>query len=259
MDYRGAVVDLDGTVYRGETPIDGAAEATGALRERGLRLLFVTNNPTKSPGEYVDLLAGMGIETTESAIVSAGVVTAEYLADEHHDDHVFLVGSPGLRDQLLDHDVSLVTDPGDADVVVTSHDVEFDYRDMTEGLWALDSADAFYGSDPDLTYPGDDGRTYPGSGAITRAVAGVAERDPDLVFGKPSEPTAEAVLDRLHCEPEECLVVGDSLTTDVAFGNAAGMTTVLVLTGRTTHTTVRSSDVTPDHVVDALPDALELL
>lgn len=259
MDYRGVVVDLDGTVYRGETPIDGAAGAVAALRERGLRPLFVTNNPTRSPAEYVELLAGMGIETTESAIVSAGVVTAEYLAAEHADDEVFLLGSPGLEAQLRDHDVSLTDDPDAADAVVTSHDHEFDYGDLTEGLWALQAADAFYGSDPDLTYPGDDGRSYPGSGAITRAVAGVAEREPDVVFGKPSEQTAAAVLDRLHCDPEECLVVGDSLTTDVAFGNAAGMTTVLVLTGRTTHTTMTASDVTPDHVVDALPDVLDLL
>lgn len=253
------MVDLDGTVYRGDAPVAGAVDAIAEIRARGLRTLFVTNNPTRSPEQYVARLAEMGVDASVEEVLPAGAVTAEFLADRHPDDDVFLVGSAGLEEQLVAHGVRLVPDPDDADVVVTSHTYDFDYEDLTEGLWALDVADAFYGTDPDLTYPAADGRRYPGSGAITRAVAGVARREPDLVLGKPSGAMVELVSDALHCPPGECLIVGDGLDTDVTFGERAGMTTVLVLSGRTTRAELEAADVTPDHVVDSLADLPGLL
>lgn len=259
MEYEGVVVDLDGTVYRGDHVLDGAAAAVADLRERGLDVLFVTNNPTRSPAGYVERLAELGIEASEADVVSAGAVTAAFLADRHPEDRTFLIGSDGLCDQLRAGGVPLTEEYDDADVVVTSHHYGFDYRDLTEGLWALEGAEAFYGTDPDLTYPDSDGRDYPGSGAITRAVAGVAEREPDRVLGKPSAAMVDLITDRLGCPPAACLVVGDGLDTDITMGERAGMTTVLVLTGRHDREDAESSDVTPDHVVDSLGDVPELL
>jgi len=248
MQVRGIVADLDGTVYLGSEPIPGAADAVARLRDRGLDVLFVTNNPTRTPDEYVEKLADHGIRAECEEILSAGVATAEYL-----------VGSEGLRRLLREAGVELTDDPGAADVVVTSHDHEFDYEEMTEALWALEDAAAFYGSDPDLIYPGQGGRPYPGSGAITRAVAGVAEREPDQVLGKPSGPMIELISESIGHPPEECLVVGDGLETDVTTGERAGMTTVLVRSGRTTDADVDASDVTPDHVVDSLAAVVDLV
>lgn len=262
MDVQGAVIDLDGTVYRGDHPVPGAVAAVTRLRERGIGTLFVTNNPTRSRQTYVERLAEFGIEASPAEVLSAGTVTAEFLADRHADDAVFLVGSRGLREQLHDHDVETVADPGAADVVVTSYTLDFDYESLTEGLWAVDEADAFYGSDPDLTYPHSDGKRYPGSGAITRAVAGVAQREPDLVLGKPSGAMVEQALATLDCHPAECVVIGDGLDTDVAFAVRAGMRSVLVLSGRTTRAEVEAASAQPDRVVDSLadvPDVLDLL
>ena len=257
MDFEGAVIDLDGTVYRGDRLLDGARDAIKPLRERGLGIVFVTNNPTRSPAGYVERLADLGIETDEREVLSAGAVTAEFLADRHPDDDVFVIGSDGLREQLQAAAVATTTDPSAADVVVTSHDYGFDYDALTDGLWALDAADAFYGTDPDRTYPGGDGRPYPGSGAITRAVAGVAGREPDRVLGKPSGVVLELIGERLTTL-ENCLVVGDGLDTDMALGERAGMTTVLVTTGRSDRADAETADVTPDHIVDGLADVPDL-
>lgn len=259
MEFRGVVVDLDGTVYLGGEPIPGAADAVASFRERGLDVLFVTNNPTRTPEEYVEKLGRLGIRAEREEILSAGVATAEFLADRHPEDDVFLVGSDGLRRQLLEADIHLTDDPDAAGVVVTSHDHEFDYSDLTEALWALEDAAAFYGSDPDLVYPGSGGRPYPGSGAITRAVAGVAQREPDQVLGKPSGPMIELISDAVGHPPERCLVVGDGIDTDVTTGERAGMTTVLVRSGRSTGADLEASDVEPDHVVDSLADVDGLL
>lgn len=259
MEIRGVVVDLDGTVYLGEEPIPGSARAIDRLRERGLDLLFVTNNPTRTREAYVERLAGMGVEATPAEVLSAGTVTSRYVARHHPDAQTLLIGSDGLQEQLRDAGVRLTGDPDAAEVVVTSHDHEFDYDDLTRALWALEGATAFYGSDPDLVYPGRDGRPYPGSGAITGAVANVARREPDLVFGKPSEPAVRTIERALDHPPERLLVVGDGLDTDVALGEAAGFHTAFVLSGRGSRAELAASDATPDHVLDRLADLPALL
>lgn len=264
MEIRGAVVDLDGTVYRGGRLLDGAREGLAALRARDVDCLFVTNNPTRSPEAYAERLGSLGLDVRPEQICSAGSLTATYLADHHADDAVFLIGSAGLREMLADAGVTTTDDPDAADVVVTSHTYDFDYDDLTAGLWALDGADAFIGTDPDLTYPGEDGRDRPGTGAITRAVGTVARRDPDRVLGKPSPETLDIVRERLGHPLERCLVVGDRPDTDVALGKRGEMRTVLVLSGTTTRADVDfdgetprlaapvAADLDPDHVVDDL-------
>jgi len=260
MAVNAAVVDLDGTVYRGRDPLPGAVDALDTLRNRNVQLLFCSNNPTKTRDAYVERLVGMGITAEASEILSAGTVTTTYLRETHGDDDLYLVGSPGLRDQLLAADLTLVDDPEPADVLVASWDRAFDYDSLTAGLHALqDDETAFVGSDPDRVIPAGNNTLVPGSGAIIRAIAGVADRDPDVVLGKPSTQTIEVVRETLECPPAECLLVGDRLDTDIAMGERAGMETVLVLTGVTDRADLDDADVTPDHVVDALADVPSLL
>lgn len=252
MTHRGVVLDLDGTVYRHDEPIPGARETVATLRERGFDLLFFSNNPTASQAEYADRLGAMGFQVDPAEIRSSASVTADYLADNHADDTVYFVGSSGLRAMLEARDVRLTDDYEDPDLVLGSFYRGFDYDTMMEAMWALEGEIPFVGTDPDMTVPLDEERTVPGSGAILNAIAGVAGREPDRMLGKPSDDAVRAVREGLGVPPTECLVVGDRLNTDIAFGERAGMTTVLVLTGVTDRADVADSDVTPDHVIDSL-------
>ena len=261
MDYDGAVLDLDGTVYRGDRLLSGAATAVEELRAAGVRTVFFSNNPTRSRAEYVDRLEGFGIETRPAEVLSAGTVTTRYLADEHADDAVYLIGAPGLRRQLEAADLELTAAPAKADVLVVSYDREFDYDDMLAGYRAVAGGATFYGTDPDRLVPAEEG-LVPGSGAVVGAVGAVVDREPERLFGKPSEPARRAALDALGAPPERCVVVGDRLETDVALGERAGMTTVLVRTGVEADPDSgdeAGSDVEPDHVVDSLADLGDVL
>lgn len=252
MDYRGAIVDLDGTVYRGESMVPDAPRGIEALRGAGLDLCFFSNNPTKSPAEFADRLAEMGLSITPEEVQSAAAVTATYLARKHRDDHLFVVGSSGLCAQLRKAGLALTDDPTACDVLVASYDRGFDYDDLTAGLRALETGAAFVGTDPDVTIPTADGRSVPGSGAIIGAIAGVAEREPDLIVGKPSGEAVAAAFSGLEVGPEECLIVGDRLDTDIAMGDRHGMTTALVLTGVTDRETLAGSAIEPDFVIESL-------
>jgi 4-nitrophenyl phosphatase len=255
---RGAVLDLDGTVYRGDAALPGAAETVATLRERGVSVLFCSNNPTKTPAEYVDRLAGMGIEVDESMVLPASTVTRDYLRDHHPEAPTYLVGAPSLASYLADAGQPIVEDPRAASVFVASWDDQFGYDTMADALAAIGDDTVFLGTDPDRTIPAEDGLA-PGSGAVINAVAGTVGREPDRVLGKPSAEAAEEALDRLGVPAGECLVVGDRLDTDLAMGAAHGMTTALVLTGVADRDDVADSDVDPDYVVDSIAEIPQLL
>lgn len=260
MEYEGAVLDLDGTVYRGDSALPGAAEAIERLRSAGVRALFFSNNPTKSRDAYADRLDRLGISADPDDVLSAGTVTTRYLSEYHPADSVFLIGDSGLEEQFDSAGVDLVADATDANVVVASWSRDFNYGDMLAGYRGLDAGATYYGTDPDRLVPAADGM-IPGSGAIINAVSGTADREPDKILGKPSAEAQRAVLDALELPADRCFVVGDRLNTDIELGKRAGMTTVLVKSGITTEADLDGSDIRPDYVVDSLadvPDALEI-
>ncbi|RDZ45712.1 HAD family hydrolase [Haloferax sp. Atlit-19N] len=253
MDYRGVVFDVDGTVVRGDEAIPGALDGLAAVDAAGLDRLFVSNNPTKAPVAYEARLRRAGIDATADEVVTSGTTTTVYLADRHPGARTFCIGEAGFRDQLRDAGLELVRAGDDPEVVVVAIDREFDYDDLRDANSALRSGAAFYGTDPDVIIPTADG-DIPGSGAIINAVAGVAERDPDAILGKPSRVAQEYVLDKLGLPPEEVLIVGDRLDTDIAFGIDAGMGTALVRTGVTDDAVLAASEYEPDYVLDGLGD-----
>lgn len=250
-------MDVDGTVVEGETALPAARDAVAALLDRGIRVVFCSNNPTKRPAAYAGKLERAGIPLPEEEpsgfVVTAGTATAAYLTDHHPDEPTYVFGESGLRDLLADAEVRLTDDPEAASVVVASVDYEFDYESMRTAIRAVDEETAFVGTDPDPVIPTGDGPA-PGSGAIVTAVAGVVGREPEAIPGKPAPTARDLVTDRLGVPPAATLVVGDRLDTDVALGEAAGAHTALVTTGVTDRAAVADSPHDPDHVIDSLAE-----
>jgi len=256
---RGVVLDVDGTVVRGRDPLTGAPEAVERLREMGLDVCFCSNNPTKEPAAYVERLAAAGIDASVEEVVTAADSTVAYLRQSHADDALYVIGERGLIEQLEAAGMAVTDDRAEATAGVVSIDRSFGYDDLTRALAVLGDGTPYVGTDPDRVIPAPDA-LVPGSGAVLNAVRGVLDHDPDAVLGKPSATARELVLDVLGHPPEECLVVGDRLDTDIALGADAGMTTALVLTGVTDRGDVADSPYDPDFVLDdlgALPDVVE--
>lgn len=254
---RGVVLDVDGTVFRGDSLCEGAREGLAALRGADLSVLYCSNNPAKRPSQYVERFERHGLSVDPDRVLTSASVTAAYLAREHPDDAHFVVGSDALRGALRDRGLHLTDDVDAAEVVVGSWDRTFDYDAMERSLWALEDGTAFYGTDPDRIVP-TEGRPMPGSGAVVRAMAGVADRDPDAVLGKPHPFTRRLALDRLGSAPGETLVVGDRLDTDVALAGE-GMRSALTLSGIATRADLADAEHRPDHVFESLADVSSVL
>ncbi|WP_117591475.1 HAD-IIA family hydrolase [Haloprofundus halophilus] len=254
MEFRGAVLDVDGTVLRGNERIPGATSGLDALRRAGVDRVFFSNNPTKAPPAYAERFARAGVDVGPDEVLTSGTATTAYLEAEHANDSLFVVGETGLTDQFEDAGLTVTADPTAADAVVVSIDRGFHYDDLVAAMVALeDESVPFLSTDPDMTIPAVD-RDLPGSGAMTHAVAGVVGRSPDATLGKPSAHARRLALDRLGHDAERCLVVGDRLDTDIALGASAGMTTVLVKTGIADDRALAESAVEPDYVLDSFAD-----
>ncbi|WP_049922355.1 HAD-IIA family hydrolase [Halopiger djelfimassiliensis] len=251
--FEGAIVDLDGTVYLGDELIEGVREGIECLRSSGTEVLFLTNNPIRRRSDYRDRLRSFGIDVVSERIVTSGSIAAEYLATRHPDAATYVVGESALVAELRDADVPLTTEPNAAEVVLASMDRSFEYADLREVLEAFDgeSAPTFYATNPDRTCPTADG-PIPDAAAMIGAIEGATGHELDAVLGKPSPTAVETAAGRLETAPENCLVVGDRIGTDIRMGNRAGMTTALVLSGVTDSTDVSAASTEPDYVLESL-------
>lgn len=254
----GALVDLDGTVYLGDELIPGADEGIAAMTAAGVDPVFLSNNATKRPAQYREKLASFGIDAPLRRICNSAAIAATYLANEHPNDGVYVIGERALRAELEAAGVELVERPQATDVVLASLAFGFDYDTLQDVLDAdrLGAAGepTLYATNPDRTCPVEGGE-IPDCGAIIGAIEGLLGRPIDRVLGKPSPVTISVALDRLGLEPGECVMIGDRLETDIRMGDRAGMRTALVRTGVTTDADLAASDVKPDYVLDSLADA----
>jgi glycerol 3-phosphatase-2 len=252
--FDGLVCDLDGVVYRGDQPIEGAPGAIAALRSRGVRIVFCTNNSTATPGDFVAKLRAMGVPARADEIVTSAVVTAEVLAGRGlRGARALVVGGRGLRRALADAGLRLYGgEPSRADVVAVGLDTSFDYAAMRAAADAVRAGALFVATNDDATLPVAGGREWPGAGALVAAVATAAGRSPE-VMGKPNAPMMDVVESRLE-GAGSIAIVGDRPQTDLRGGAARGWTTVLVLTGVTPPQSAAQITPAPDFVANGLAD-----
>jgi glycerol-1-phosphatase len=230
--YDQVIMDLDGCVYLGGEPIDGAVEAIAALREAGKRIAFVTNDPRSSTEDYVQRLWGMGVQASLADVVTVGGAVQHLLAERHRGRTVFAIGTEALLRHVADSGLRLLngTDLATrAEVVVVGGTEDLVYEDLRVAALALRRGADFLATGRDPTYPMPDG-LWPGTGAIVAALEYATERSAAVV-GKPEPQLFVTALDRLG--DGRTLVVGDRLDADVAAAGKAQLDAALVLSGGT--------------------------
>ncbi|WP_136592037.1 HAD-IIA family hydrolase [Salinigranum halophilum] len=256
-EYEAAVLDLDGTVYLGESLIPGVDAAISRLRDAVGPVRFLTNKAIDRRREYSDKLRRLGIDADRSDVVNSGWVTAQYVSKRYPESEVFVIGESPLLAEFRDAGVETTTDtPGD--LVVASMDRGFDYDDLDIALRTLEQGGPFLATHPDRTCPTASGE-IPDAAGMIGAVEGVTGRTVDEVLGKPSPRMIETTLDDVGVDPSECLVVGDRIETDILMGERAGMTTVLVLSGVTDREMILGADIDPDYVLESLAEIDDVL
>ncbi len=258
--YRGYIFDLDGTIYLGDHLLPGAHHLITSLRERGRRTVFLSNNPTRDPRMYADKLTRLGLPTPSSDILNPVVTMASWLRRNAPNAAVFVIGEAPLRDAIAHAGLELSEDADRIDVVVASYDRTFDYRKLQIAFDALRSGRGtiLVTTNPDAYCPFPGGRGEPDSAAMVAAVEACTGVRCSVNVGKPDRLMAETVLDIIGLSPQDCLVIGDRLYTDIAMAVDSGMDSALVLTGETTREMLdcAARDRQPTYILNQIDELL---
>ena len=258
--YDGYLFDLDGTVYLGDTLLPGAYRLITTLRQLGRQTLFLSNNPTKDPEMYAEKLTRLGLPTDPGHVVNPLVTLAAWLRREAPGSRVFVIGSEPLGRAVVGAGCTLCEDPELIDVVVGSYDTSFDYRKLQiafDTLW-LHRRARLVTTNPDAYCPMPGGRGEPDAAAVVAAIEACTGVRCEVNLGKPDPVMLRTALAVLGLEPQDCVMVGDRLYTDVAMAVDAGIDSALVLTGESTPGMVAGLDPArrPRYVLDRIDQLL---
>ena len=260
VDYDGLIVDLDGVVWRGDEPIDGAAEAIAAVRANGIRVLFLTNEPGSSRSVFAVRLTDMGIPATAADVMTSAAATARVVGslEDLASRRAFVVGPPALHDEIEGAGFRLVSpeDVRQAQVVVVGGHRGFDYAELRAATVAIRNGARLFATGRDAVFPASEG-PRPGTGAILAGVetaGGVAA----VVVGKP-EPIVFEIARELLAGCERVGVIGDDLIADIAGAKRAGLGAILVLTGTTGRHDLERAGIRPDLVLESLAALPEVM
>jgi glycerol 3-phosphatase-2 len=226
-----ALLDLDGVVYLGGSPIPGAADALAKAAASGMRLAFVTNNASRTPSAIAAQLTGLGVPAKAAEVITSAQAAARLAAERlPAGASVLVVGGMGLRLAVRERGLRPVTTAdGQPAAVLEGYAPDLSYSLLAEGGLAVAAGALFIASNADATLPTPRGR-QPGNGSLIQVIATATGRSP-LIAGKPEPPLhAEAVARTGARHP---LVVGDRLDTDIESAVRSGAASLLVLTGVT--------------------------
>jgi 4-nitrophenyl phosphatase len=240
------IIDLDGVLYRGDEAIVGAREFIALLQREGIPFLLLTNNSTRTPGQYVTKLGKMGIAIEESDVLTSAQATALYLERiARPEARVYAIGEEGLRAALGER--YTIAEEG-ADFVVVGMDTGLTYEKLRVATLLIRGGARFIATNPDKTLPTEEG-LVPGNGAVLAALEAATGVSP-FVVGKPEPAIFDLALAKMGVGKEGVAIIGDRLETDILGGQRAGLITILVLSGATSRQELENSTIKPDLVFE---------
>lgn len=251
MTYKGYLIDLDGTIYLGKTPIPAGKRFVESLQEKGLPYLFVTNNTTRSPEVVAQRLADeFSIHVAPEVIYTASLATIDFMKDHGKGRKVFVIGEAGLIDLILA--AGFEWEETNPDYVVVGLDNHVTYEKFVLATLAIQKGATFIGTNPDKNIPTERG-LLPGAGSLIAMVETATQTQP-IFIGKPEAIIMEKAVAHIGLSKEEVLMVGDNYETDIRSGIQNGIDSLLVLSGFTPKAAVPTLPVAPTYVVDSLDE-----
>ncbi len=246
---RHLIVDMDGVLYRGNAPLPGVGEWLDFLRAQGIGFLLATNNSSRTPQQYVDKLATMGVQITPGEVLTSAQATAAYLQTVLPTGAaVYAIGMDGLHTALAG--AGFVEREADVQAVVVGMDVDFTLRKAATATLLIRAGVPFIGTNPDRTFPSERG-ILPGNGALLALIEAATDVQPTII-GKPEPALYREALRRLGASASSTAVVGDRLETDILGAQRLEMSTLLVLSGVTDRALLNSSEIQPDLVFEGV-------
>lgn len=255
QSYKGYLIDLDGTMYRGSERIEAASDFVKALQEEGIPHLFVTNNSSRKPEQVAEKLNKFDIPARAEQIFTSSTATGSYIKDRKEHARVFAIGEEGLFHTLAESGHSIVED--DCDFVVMGIDRDITYEKLAIACLQVRNGATFLSTNGDIAIPTERGM-LPGNGSLTSVVSVSTGVEPTFI-GKPESIIMDQAIEALGLSKEEVIMVGDNYHTDILAGMNAGLDTLHVQTGVTTKELLSQYERQPKYSIASLSEWIPML
>lgn len=259
-EVEGVLLDLDGTLFRGQEAIPGAIAFIKTLQSRSIPFLYWTNNSTRTPDAVAEHLRELGFGATADQVYTSSQALMDLLNQHlNRGDAVYVVGEHGLQASVneagwrdLAHGESVQGE--NAKAVLVGLDRQATYQSLGGALRHILAGAAFYATNNDRVLPTDQGLA-PGAGAVLAFLETASGRRAQIA-GKPSPEFVVTAATRLGIRVSATLVIGDNLATDVQAGKLAGAITAWVRTGVPGDPLTLAQSVRPDYTIEQLGELL---
>ncbi|WP_125568909.1 TIGR01457 family HAD-type hydrolase [Companilactobacillus insicii] len=251
--YQTYLIDLDGTMYRGKDKIPEAKVFIDNLNANNLNYYFLTNNTTKTPQQVADnLMNNHQITATAEQVITPSLATADYIkgmfADGIEKHSAYVVGEYGLKSAVFGTGICLnETDP---DVVIVGLDYDVTYHKFELATLAIKRGAFFIGTNADTNLPNERG-LVPGAGSVISLVETSTQQKAKYI-GKPERDIVDFAVSAKGFDPDTAIMVGDNYNTDIKCGLSAGLDTLMVYTGVSTHEDIAAQTKKPTYEVESL-------
>ena len=246
------LLDLDGTIHLGGIPIPGAKEFLQRCKQKNIKTIFLSNNSSKSVDEYFEGLNLMGIEAQIENILLSTHDCIRWLKEQNW-MKVYCLGTNGMKEMLLDNGIECLEE--EVDCVVLGYDTELTYAKLSKATSLLHQNIPLVATHPDIVCPSPNGG-LPDVGSMLKMIELTTGIQPIIITGKPRP---EMILGRLKLEgvvSSKVAMIGDRLYTDMEMARAAGVVSVLVLSGEASEDDVENYHWCPDVIVNSIDDLL---
>ena len=242
------LLDMDGTVYLGNQLFPGTKPFLDAIKSNGANYVFLTNNSSRSTRDYVAKLNKLGIPTERHEVFTSVEASAVYLKEKHPGKKVYASGTRAMVEELVELGIDAASAPrGGESIVLQGFDTELDYKKIENACRLIDAGALFLGCNIDRVCPVEDGY-IPDCGSICEMITSATGKRATFI-GKPEASMISGLLKRSGIAPEDAIMIGDRLYTDIACGINAGVDTVLVLSGETRLSDLNGSGLEPTYVM----------
>lgn len=240
------LLDMDGTLYLGDSVFPGAVDFIRTLADTGRSYIYLTNNSSRAGVDYVNRLRKLGFPCVPENVFTSGMATALYLNEKFPGAPVYPVGTRAFMSELTAYGVRLSEEEG-AQVVCVGFDTELTYGKLDRAVHFLRRGAAFIAANPDWVCPMPDDEVLPDCGSICALLTAASGVKP-VFIGKPNRNMVDIISRQAGVTNERICCVGDRLYTDIAVAVNAGAVSVLVLSGETTPQMLAGSPTKPDYV-----------
>ena len=260
------LLDMDGTIYLGNTLIDGTLAFLDILKKQNKRAMYITNNSSKATRQYVEKLARLGIASGEEDFFTSANALVYQLNKKHPGAALVLLGTPAREEYLSENGFKIIKEyypepEKRPDFVVLAYDTTLTYEKLRIACDYITDGVEYWATHPDTVCPVSGGRSVPDAGSFMECIQSATGKRPSFIAGKPNPCMIRVIMEQYGYSPEQIAVIGDRLNTDILSAINAGVKSICVLTGEATLEDIENTpqERRPMYVFSSIKDVYRIL